>query len=481
MRNRLLVILLFAVSLAVFGARPDGASAEPLFTTNESEPYLIIGLGPVNDSESPPQSTVGVGNASDNSNFELGAMRAPVPATDSFLYPKLNDGSTGSGGPTLLGAVPPPPDNARLVEMGVSYSGNIALTHPDAILKLSNIGVYADPDIGIQLSDQNGRPDAVQGSNSFFNDFVEVNGEIVPGYPNTFFMDGDGNLVPGLEEGIVVKQDPDSDSDTLNANQAARVDDRNGPGVSTKDFTALLTELGDAAAAIGVTAANAVLDLTHSSNAGKLDGGWEGNSDNFSTASTSGPISASSVDETFTITLLEAGLTIIDVLTDGNTFLLQNMNLVIDAVDPLAQVIFRLPGSTGHEETNDEDPPQIMDISNANVLAGNGIGKHNIMFYTDAQANGVFFSFDNTILNGITFWDLGFSGGGIHINNAQGSVQLVADFVNLQDVRFDRWAFDAAVTPPPVVDPVPEPSSFLLLGFGGLALIGYRRRRRQVA
>jgi hypothetical protein len=476
MRKRRFITTLQIALLAVFVALPNRAQADPIFWTKETEQFLIIGLGPVNDSTVPPQSTVGIGSASLNSNFELGAMRAPVPSTDDFLYAKLNESSPGTGGPTLLGAVPNMPANARPVEQGVSYSGNIALTHPDAIIQLSNIGVYADPSVGIQLSNLNTRSDAVQGSNSFFNDLIEVNGVMVPGFPNTFEMDSNGNLVPSLQEGVVVEADPDSDSDTLNANQAARVVDRNDPGVTITDFTALLAELDTAVSAIGSALADATLDLTNSSNAGKLDGGFPGNTTNFGTATTTGPISLSASDETLTLTLQQAGITVVDILTGGNAFVLENMNLVIDALDPLAQVIFRLPGSTGHEETGG-DPAQVMDISNANVLAGNGIGKHNIMFYTDAPNNGVFFSFDNTILNGITFWDLGFSGGGIHINNAQGSVQLVADFVNLQDVRFDRWAYDSEIAA--VV--APEPSSFLLLGLGGFVLIGYSRRRMRQA
>ena len=83
-----------------------------------------------------------------------------------------------------------------------------------------------------------------------------------------------------------------------------------------------------------------------------------------------------------------------------------------------------------------------MIISNSNVLIGNGgITLNNVMFYTDQGENDTHFNFDNTIINGIAFWSLGLNGGTIDINNAQGCTQLVADIVDLDDVRFLRSAF----------------------------------------
>ncbi|QDU40739.1 PEP-CTERM motif protein [Maioricimonas rarisocia] len=482
---RLVPAIVFVV-LCAFGRAADADS--PLFSTQESSKYLIISMGPQNNQPAPPDSNVGVGIAMDGSNNELGAMRAPVPSTSGFLSDKLTD-DPGTGWPDLIGSVPPVlPSNAQDVFQGVTYTGNIAVTHPDGAASFSNVGIYADPAIGVEVTSSANIEDVITSSNSFFNDYIEVqevddNGdpiagatEMVPGYPNTFFMDKNGKLVPNLQQGVFVKADADTDSLTLNANQDAKIGTVKSsgapkyPGVNQVDHTDLLAELATAATAIGNAVATATLDLV--TNQGTLDGGFNSsNPSNFSTASTTGPISLSSSGENLTLTLLQSGITVIDVLTGGNAFLLQNMNFVINAVDPTAQVIFRLPGTTGHAETGSH-PGQIMDISQANVLAGDNIGTDSILFYTDDDKKGVTYSFDNTILNGVAFWNLGHSGGEIHINNAQGCVQLVADKINLQNVRFNRCAFDTAV------NVIPEPSSFALMGLGGLLLAFTRKRRR---
>ena len=82
-------------------------------------------------------------------NFELGANKAPVPATGNFLAPTIG-APESTGGPTLLGAVPTPPANAQPIEQGVVGHGNLAVTDPDGNLNLQDVGVYADPDIGIR-------------------------------------------------------------------------------------------------------------------------------------------------------------------------------------------------------------------------------------------------------------------------------------------------------------------------------------------
>jgi hypothetical protein len=63
----------------------------------------------------------------------------------------------------------------------------------------------------------------------------------------------------------------------------------------------------------------------------------------------------------------------------------------------------------------------------------------------------------------VAFWSLGDNGGVIDISNAQGCTQLIADIVDLDDVRFNRCEF------------IPEPASLGLLAMGGLAIL--RRRR----
>ena len=152
---------------------------------------------------------------------------------------------------------------------------------------------------------------------------------------------------------------------------------------------------------------------------------------------------------------LQPGLNIIDITTNGNDFLLQNANLVIDGPEG-SGAIFRLPSNANFL------------VSNANILIGNGgIDLGAVLFYTDRQNNNTHFNFSNTVLNGVAFWSLGLAGGEINIDNAQGCTQLIADKITLNDVRFCGCAFVA----------VPAPGTAAILALAGLAAT---RRRRNV-
>lgn len=400
--------LLCAIAFSVVSFCASTVDAQTLDATF-SKDYLLIARKSINGQVQ-----------LQTSNFELGANKAPVPSTDSFL--------DSGGGPTLLGAVPNLPANARPVFQGVAYDGNLAVTDPDGYLNLQDVGVYADPQIGIRLSAPNDSFN--QTSNSFFND---------PNmFPNTF----DTNTQTGLNV------------NPNDADQNTRIDPTGGghPSANTGvtfgyDHSALDNELANMKNAItGLTATN-TLNVS-GGNSGQLEnsstiGGLGGASIAFGPANSLGGVTA-------TITA-DSGLNVIDVVTGGNDFLLNNANLVIDGPAD-AKVIFRLVGSDN------------MLISNSNVLAGLNIGENSILFYTGQLENDTHFNMNNTIINGAAFWSLGSTDiGQINVNNAQGCTQLIAENVNLDDVRFTRCAF------------VPEPATAAFLALAGSAILIRRR------
>ncbi|MFN0136881.1 MAG: hypothetical protein ACKVS9_12285 [Phycisphaerae bacterium] len=345
--------------------------------TTFSRDYLLIGMGPVNESNGRP----GVGQAVNVNNFELGANKAPVPSTSGFL----TGGS--SGGPGLLGNVPNIPLIARPVSSGVCYDGNIAITHFDGVFNLQDVGVYAD--LGIRVARSRSAAD-VGTSNSFYNDPFF--------FPNTFTSSGFTN--PGVNNntgGNGVDVNPNE------ADQNTRIDKPRQTGVvGNYNFAPLLAELVSARGAINALLRTGTLDLRSS-------GGQ--------------------IQSQTRVINLAPGLNVIDVLTNGNDFLLDNSNLILNGpADAVA--IVRIPDNAK------------FNISNGNVLVGNGgIGLNSVLFYTDRPDNAGHYNFNNAVLNGVAFWSLGASGGEIVINNSQGCTQLVADKINLNDVRFCRCAF----------------------------------------
>lgn len=399
LRSLILIFKLASFSVLYSSLAPPDIADAGSFSTTESAQYLLIGVGPVNTINVGP----GVGQATNTNNFELGANKAPVPSSSDFLA-----GGSG-GGPGLRGNVPDIPLSARPVGTGISFDGNVAVAHPAGVFNFQDVGVYAD--IGIRCAQVVVSCDAGT-QNSFFNDPNH--------FPNTFVVTGTGLPFNHNIDGTGVKVGPDD------AVQSTRIDEPNSAGVTGNvDFMALLGELANAASVIPTLAPTGVLDA--SGNGGKI--------------------------ATDTIFPLASGLNVIDIVTGGNDFLVQNANLVIDGpADAFA--IFRVP-----------DDANFL-ISQANVLAGNsGIGLNNVLFFSDKLDNNQHFNFDNTVINGVAFWTLGTTGGEILINNAQGCTQLVADKINLNDVRFARCAFGQ----------VPEPATLLLLS-AGLVVLGLARR-----
>ena len=416
------------VICAFLGVAVSSVWASPFeFATTESGQYLLIATQRVG----PLTNDAANGEQIDTNNFELGANKAPVPANTSFL--------DSGGGPTLEGAVPDLPGNAAPVFSGIGGHGNIAITDSQGDINLQDVGVYADPNIGIRLAAPNDSYNKT--NNSFFNDPND--------FPNTYDS--------GTGTGMNVNPN--------DADQSTRIDADGTPGNVGVTFgfehSALLSELADARTAINGLAGTGVLDV--SADGGKITG----EAGKVSTL-TGGDIAFSSPNSIggFDITItLGSGLHVFDIMTSGsgsgNDFLLNNANLVIDGSSD-AFAIFRLQGGDN------------MLISNGNVLIGSGgIGMHNVLFFTDQDENDTHFNFNNTIINGVAFWSLGENGGIININNAQGCTQLIADVISLDDVRFNGCAFGEHV---PDVSATIGLMAFALAGLGAL---GHRLGRRR--
>jgi hypothetical protein len=113
--------------------------------------------------------------------------------------------------------------------------------------------------------------------------------------------------------------------------------------------------------------------------------------------------------------------------------------------------------------------------SNANILAGlGGIGLDNILFFTDRDDNSAHFSLSNSVVNGVAFWSTTQMGGEINFQNSQGCTQLIANKINLSDVRFMRCGLDE---PPVSQVSVPEPGSLGLFALGLVLLRSFLRAR----
>jgi len=153
---------------------------------------------------------------------------------------------------------------------------------------------------------------------------------------------------------------------------------------------------------------------------------------------------------------LAVGLTVIDITTNSNDLVLNDENLLFNG-SAGAFAIVRVP-----DEAN-------FNANNSNIIIGNGgIGFNNILFTSFKDDSNAHFNFNNTILNGVAFWDFS-AEGEIHLDNAQGCTQLMGAKINLNDVRLTNCAF---------VIPEPATSSLLVLGLAGLAAVASYSRSR---
>ncbi|MBW2271253.1 MAG: PEP-CTERM sorting domain-containing protein [Deltaproteobacteria bacterium] len=153
---------------------------------------------------------------------------------------------------------------------------------------------------------------------------------------------------------------------------------------------------------------------------------------------------------------LAMGVTLIDIDTGGNDLTLTNENLLFNGPSG-AFAIVRVPDDANFV------------VNGSNIIIGDGgIELNNVLFTSFKDDNNQHFNFNDTILNGVAFWDLS-DEGQVSLNNAQGCTQLVGAKVNLNDVRLNSCAS---------LIPEPATGSLLALGLAGLAASGTSRRRR---
>ncbi|MEM8680713.1 MAG: PEP-CTERM sorting domain-containing protein [Planctomycetota bacterium] len=107
-------------------------------------------------------------------------------------------------------------------------------------------------------------------------------------------------------------------------------------------------------------------------------------------------------------------------------------------------------------------------------IGSGGIGVNNVLFFTDQDNNNGHFNFQNTVFNGVAFWDLSdFDGADLAVDNAQGCAQFIAEQIVMNDVRLN-WC---GASPVPSLNMIPEPSASYLLLAAGVMVTFVRRRR----
>jgi PEP-CTERM motif len=457
----LLCIARLGEAAPVFAAEPGMQELSDII--NDTRPWLFVGTGATNDSTTPEgKSQKGVGDAVDISNFEIGAMKSPVPADNygpNLAYgsniPNVPGENTDAGYDGMVGALP--------LDQIITYGGNVAITHIDGDnassgenggFSVSNIGVFAKNE--------------------------SEGGKVPDGLPTGIVTAGDSGSIKNNSNSKFNDEDyPNSIGDpTSNSFSSDGYDLAIGNGITNEyDFGYLRTSLdqaleGDGGDFVGIpdlpgaAPEFAMLELND-------DGDFldilTGNVIDLSDPDYSGAITAGDVESPTSLYVkLNSGLNVIDINTGGNDLLLNNANIIIDGPED-AFAIFRVP--TGRNFT----------ISNGTILIGDsGILRGNVIFFSDTEENDSVFKFDNSIFNGIAFWTLG-DGAGAEVNNSQGCVQFIGDKLKFSNIRYTH-CFEGTVEPEPEPPEyvIPEPASLILFGAGlaGLFTGSYRRKKR---
>ena len=447
---------------------PDLAELAPII--NHTRPWLFIGTVAPNNSTTPEGTpNKGVGDAVDISNFEIGAIKAPVPANqfDEDYGPDLKFEESV---PNVPGA------NVQARSFGVAgtlpggdmicYDGNVAVTHLDAEsahangtfslgrFGVSNTGVFAKnfseggkiPDglpagivsAGPANEDTSSGGTIANNSNSMFND-VNYPNPIGSPTPTPFDEDSPNVLAPG--NGITGDFDfayLRTDLDVALAGSSSLVGGIPGLSGSAPLFARLEINYGNSF--IDVLNGHVIDLVTNVADDGQIRG--------------------DDLDmPTSLYVMLRSGLNVIDFYTGGNDLTMTNANILIDGpVNSLG--IFRVP--TGSK----------FNINQGNILIGDsGIQRSNAIFFSDTADDQALFSFDDTLFYGVSFWTLG-DGSGSVVNNSQGCVQFIGDKLNFQNIRYCRCCEGT-------VEVVPEPTTLALFGIGASCLFGQAWRRKR--
>lgn len=444
-----LVLLGLGVLMLPFCGQKAFAASLPFDTTELTE-YLLVGM-----------ADGGVGDAIDADNVELGSHKAPAPIFSSFA-------DDSAFGPSLLGNVPDIPLMALPVFGGIDHSGEIAVTSPSGDYTFSNAGIYAQT--GVQSADSIGGANDGD-SNTFFydtsfTDAPNVGGDGQGGFPNT--LDSFGLANPGVNNNTT-----GTATEVSTGSVPAQFNISSGNGLTGNvDFNPLLTEINALKTGIpnlslgdndgeGNPISFATIDLGSNFTDGAIDKSMHPSDKGFGQ---SGPITASADSDsdggTFKVTLDNTGVTVIDFDVEQDKDInLTNYNFVVDG--PAGSfALVRIPEGSNFI------------INQGNVLAGtSGIGLDSIVMsvINAPNDNDTHFNFNDAVVNGVAFWDLGMGDGTINLQNVQGCAQFVGDVINMSNVRLTHCGSGS--------DRIPEPGSIAILALGGCVLAFAARRR----
>jgi hypothetical protein len=267
------------------------------------------------------------------------------------------------------------------------------------------------------------------------------------GFPNTLNSFGLAN--PGVNNNTT-----GTATKVATGNVPAQYNIAAGNGLTGNvDFSGLLSEINAAKTGIKNLSSGdldgngnpihfATIDLGPSFTDGAIDKSMHPSDKGFGI---SGPITATASSPndkgTFQVTLQNTGLTVVDFdVSQDKDIKLTNYNFVIDGPEDSFAIV-RIPEGSNFI------------VNQGNVLAGTGgIGLDHIIMYVNngPSDNDTHFNFNDAVVNGIAFWDLGMGNGKINWQNVQGCAQCISDKIDFSNVRLIRCV-------------VPEPSSIASL------------------